>query len=105
MTTAETQVLKFIKEKLATRFQIERVVLFGSRARGSANHDSDFDVLVIAESQIPFVQRQGLALQALGKRDFSVDLLMYTPAEERIYKDHLGSAIYWANLEGQDFNG
>ena len=43
------ELLKEIKERLQLEFPgiIEKVILFGSQAKGKANEDSDYDILVI----------------------------------------------------------
>jgi predicted nucleotidyltransferase len=101
----DSEVLKFIYDRLSARFAIERLILFGSRARGSAQQASDYDVLVVAESEIPFVERQGQALLALGRRSFPVDLLVYTPRELESEAAIRGSAVYWALQEGTVYAG
>jgi predicted nucleotidyltransferase len=47
--TDEDRILREFREKIELRFpgQIERVLLFGSMARGDATAESDIDVLVI----------------------------------------------------------
>ncbi|MEZ0325994.1 MAG: nucleotidyltransferase domain-containing protein [Fimbriimonas sp.] len=97
----EQQVLIEIRERLQRTFRIRDIVLFGSRAKGTARTDSDFDVLVIADSDLPFIRRQGLALLALGKRDYPLDLLVYTPDEADTASAIPGSAVYWALKEGR----
>lgn len=99
---SESDILLMIKEKLGSVLDIRRMILFGSRARGDATPGSDYDLLVIAESDVPFIVRQGLALLALGERDFAVDLLVYTQAEEEVESQILGSAVYWARREGRE---
>ncbi len=59
----------------------ERIVLFGSRSRGDSGHHSDYDVLVIQESQLPRHQRSGSLYAALADLPAEVDVLVYTPAE------------------------
>ena len=73
----------------------------GRVLRGTAAVDSDYDVLVIVESNIPFIERQGVALLALGKHPYPVDLLVYTPAEAAAEAAMLGSAVYWAKKGGK----
>ncbi len=51
------QILNAIVERIEAIARPEHVVLFGSRARGEARSDSDFDLLVIAESNEPRYRR------------------------------------------------
>ena len=39
--------------------RIERVVLFGSRARGDAHEDSDYDVAVLSKTPAPLCRGAG----------------------------------------------
>lgn len=59
----------------------ERVILFGSRARGDARSDSDFDLLVIAESDEPRYRRSAPLYAALADVPVEADVVVYTPAE------------------------
>ena len=49
MTLQETRLLTDLKHKLQQRLPLNRLVLFGSRARGDAETDSDLDVLVVLD--------------------------------------------------------
>ncbi len=58
-----------------------RIYLFGSWARGEEDEFSDLDVVVIMNTQLPFLER---ALEASGCFPLklgAVDLLVYTPKE------------------------
>lgn len=55
--------------------------VFGSRARGTASADSDIDVIVVAPTERPFVERFRDYLPAIAHADVGVDLLVYTPEE------------------------
>ena len=101
---SEQEVLQFIHTQLSKTFKVERMILFGSRARGTARPDSDYDVLVIAESDISFGQRQGAARIALGPRDFPLDLFVYTPAEAKFEGAITGSTVFFAEREGKVFH-
>ncbi len=90
-----------VLERLKGRFDIERVVLFGSRGRGDAQPDSDYDLLVIANSNMDFVPRQVAARRAVGRIGAALDLLVYTPSEASSAAAIPGTALYWAVLEGK----
>ncbi len=49
--------LKKIAERLRKEYNAERVILFGSYARGEETEDSDVDILVIAPAKEGFFKR------------------------------------------------
>ena len=59
----------------------DKIVLFGSRARGDARADSDLDLLIIEESTLPAYRRCSKYYLALAEVFPSKDILVYTPAE------------------------
>jgi predicted nucleotidyltransferase len=59
----------------------EKVIVFGSRARGDHRLNSDVDVLVIQESSEPRYKRAGPLYRALAGLPVEVDVLVYTPRE------------------------
>ncbi len=59
----------------------QRVVLFGSRARGEAQPESDIDLLVIAESSEPRYRRAVPLYGALSDIPVAMDIIVYTPEE------------------------
>ncbi|HXH09569.1 MAG TPA: nucleotidyltransferase domain-containing protein [Alphaproteobacteria bacterium] len=69
------------------RYQPQRVILFGSAARGEADADSDLDVLVIKDTPEPFVQRLE-AMARLCPAGVHADIVVYTPDElQRMVED------------------
>jgi uncharacterized protein len=58
-----------------------KVILFGSRARGDARPDSDFDLLVVQESDQPRHVRSAPIYTALADVPVEVEVMVYTPAE------------------------
>ncbi len=68
--------------RIGEEFGAERVILFGSYARGNANPDSDVDLLVIG----PFPGRsadKAVEIQMKLRPAFPVDLLVRTPEKVR----------------------
>lgn len=61
--------------------QPERVILFGSRARDEAHAESDYDFLIIKESDQPRYRRSGPLYTALADLPVEVEVVVYTPEE------------------------
>jgi predicted nucleotidyltransferase len=79
----------------------ERVILFGSHARGEALPDSDIDLLVI-EDQVEDRAREMVRLRrALRPLRVPVDLLVYSSADVERWGGQPGSALYAALHEGR----
>lgn len=55
--------------------------IFGSHARGTAAPESDIDVIVVAPSERPFVDRFRDYLPAILAAGAAIDLVVYTPEE------------------------
>ncbi len=72
-----------IVRRIVEMAQPDKVILFGSRARGDARPDSDFDVLVIKDSDEPGYRRDALLYLALAGLNAPVDVMVYTPEEIR----------------------
>jgi predicted nucleotidyltransferase len=52
-TTTSTDILEEMTRRIVERFQRQRIVLFGSRARGTQRPSSDYGLLIIAPSNEP----------------------------------------------------
>lgn len=70
-------VLAAITQRIALALDPERIYLFGSRARGDARLDSDYDVLVLVRANVDRSQRLAPAgYRALRGIDAAVDLVV-----------------------------
>ena len=78
----------------------QRIILFGSVARGEADADSDLDVLVIKDTTDPFVHRLE-AMAELCPLGVHADILVYTPHELRQMVDDGNPFILQALQEGR----
>ena len=61
----------------------ERIYLFGSWARGEGDELSDVDLVMIMESDRPFLERSLNVMKLLPMHLGAIDLMVYTPAEFR----------------------
>ncbi len=60
---------------------VRAAYLFGSHARGDADESSDVDLILVAPSQYPFVERFRDYPELWLQAPTGIDLLIYTPEE------------------------
>ena len=77
-----------------------KIILFGSRARGDSRQDSDIDLLVINESSEPRYKRSILLYAALSHIMLPMDILVYTPDEVQEWSEVRQAFITTALREG-----
>jgi len=78
-------VLEALVKALVEALHPARIVLFGSRARGDARPDSDWDLLVIADTDLDRAEREFVAHRATWGVNVPKDILVFTPAEVARY--------------------
>lgn len=59
----------------------ERILLFGSQAKGTVHAASDVDLIVIKKTDVPKRFRGAEVMERLGRYPMKFDLLFYTPKE------------------------
>lgn len=100
---AETEIGTEILEaahRIANQFRSEKIILFGSYARGTAGPDSDADLLVIM-NVLGSKRSQAVQIDlALLGIQIPTDLVVVTPDEVDLYRDCEGTLIYSAVREG-----
>jgi predicted nucleotidyltransferase len=79
------RIIQQVADDIARRFHPQQVILFGSCAYGTPTQDSDVDILVTMETQLPNVQ-QAVDIRKAIDFPFPTDLLVRTPQqlEERL---------------------
>ncbi len=70
-----------IVRRLVEAFDPEKIILFGSRARGNFHEQSDLDLMIVKDSNEPKHRRAGRAYVALSAIDAPKDILWFTPEE------------------------
>ena len=81
----DERVARFRREALpalVARYRPERVIVFGSRARGDALKHSDLDLLIVAAAfrEVPWLERGPRVVEECDIR-LGAELLCYTPEE------------------------
>ncbi|MBU0700629.1 nucleotidyltransferase domain-containing protein [bacterium] len=70
-----------IKSQIIDKYKPERIILFGSAARGDFSQDSDLDLLII-KKETPYLGRErARELRKLIKKEIAIDFLIYQPEE------------------------
>ena len=73
--------IEFLKTKIVEVGNPDKIILFGSHARGTATEDSDVDLLVIGPSNLPKRDRELGFRTALSGSGIPYDLIALTPEE------------------------
>lgn len=73
---------------------VERLILFGSYARGRADLLTDLDLVVVQRSELAFLDRIVQLYRRIGPLPVDADILIYTPEEwEQIQETPFGRRI------------
>ncbi len=75
--------IKTITEIIVKEYKPDKIILFGSRARGDGSTDSDIDILVVSdrESDLPRYKRGRAVRLKLAGISTPLDILFYTHAD------------------------
>ena len=75
------ELVRYVVEKIVRGIAPQRIILFGSRARGEETENSDLDLLVIQDSARSNREVRRQIEYLLWGRRFGVDLIVRKPAE------------------------
>ena len=76
-----------IVERIVARIQPQKVILFGSYAKGTATIRSDLDIFIIKETELPPAYRADALKPLLTNTLIRVDVHIYTPEEVEDYSE------------------
>ncbi len=82
------------------RYRPTRAILFGSHARADADEHSDIDLLLVKESNKPFIERLKEFSLMLPKDFPRVDVFIYTPEEFAAMQEQENPLVMRALQEG-----
>jgi predicted nucleotidyltransferase len=81
--------------------QPDRIILFGSAARGDLGPNSDLDILVVKRGDYHHVTASQEIYRALRGIGYAKDIIVVTPEEVEEYGDCPALVIYPALREGR----
>lgn len=98
--TIKEQIMKSLDEM---EISVENIILFGSRARGDYNEDSDYDILVVTREAFSFKEKMkisGEIRNRLIKLRISSDIIIKSNDEIDYFRDKIGCVTREALREG-----
>jgi predicted nucleotidyltransferase len=101
MNPPNDNLIDVIVRRIVETAQPDKIILFGSQARGDARPDSDIDLLVIQESTEPGYRLDAALYLALAGLNAPVDVMTYTPEEIRDWSEVPLAFITTAVREGK----
>lgn len=75
-------VIRRLARQIATEFKPQKIILFGSYARGKPRPESDVDLLVVMDTKLREVE-QSIEIHRSLNILFGLDLIVYTPKHLR----------------------
>jgi predicted nucleotidyltransferase len=90
-----------IRQKLIEELNPLRIVLFGSRATGTAMPGSDVDIFIEMDTQDSYGERMRKVSAMFRPRDWSLDAVVCTPEEVAESRDVSGTLINLIEREGK----
>jgi predicted nucleotidyltransferase len=100
--TLSSEALKDIIHRIVDIAHPERIIMFGSSARGDMGPDSDVDLLVIKGGSFGYHKLLGDIYMNLHGVEEAVDVVLVTPEQVEKYKDTHCLVIAPALKEGRE---
>ncbi len=87
------QKIEEVKQQIVKNFNPRQILLIGSYASGTQNKDSDLDLLIVKDSDLPRHRRAFNIRKSLIGNRIPMDILVYTPDEFESEKNEKYSFI------------
>jgi predicted nucleotidyltransferase len=97
----DRKLLHEVVRRIRATAEPERIILFGSRARGEDRAASDLDLLIVLNTALPRHKRPLPFYRALAGLGVAKDIVVYTPEEVEDWKTASCSLVATALREGQ----
>lgn len=97
----DSKLLQKITSAIVNRFHPNRIILFGSQARGERTVTSVLDLFIEMETQAPPPERAVEVSSLFGLRPWSLDVVVYTPEEVQRLRRVRGALLSVIEAEGK----
>jgi len=101
---AADPILERVTRAIADRIRPIRISLFGSRSRGDAREDSDYDLMVVIDDQAG-ADVEAAIHEAIRATGASVDVVVRTTSRFEEDRDDVGTLVYAVEQEGRTLYG
>jgi uncharacterized protein len=101
MQNIDNLLINKIVNRIVDTVHPEKIVLFGSHARGAQKQGSDIDLLVIANSTEPRYRRSSPLYGALSDIMIPMDIMVYSPEEIQEWSQVRQAFVTTALREGK----
>lgn len=101
MQPGNEEIIQAMVKSIVEKFNPEKVILFGSHARGNASPKSDIDLLIIMPIEGSRRKKMVEIYGALGPVGIPKDILVFTPDDIEKYGQLLGTILKPALEEGK----
>ncbi len=96
-----TQNINLIIQRLKDELNPMKIILFGSYAVGNPREDSDVDLLIVADTDLPPVERFALVSRILADFPVAFDIIFKTPDEYSRWHNVVNNIVYFADRYGR----
>src|SRR5438132_11169365 len=93
--------LQEMTRRIVAEYNPYRIILFGSRARGTEDKESDIDLYVEMDSDEPKHERRGRIRKAVDERRWPIDFIVLTPKEAAIERQMVSMLVPVIEKEGR----
>lgn len=102
LQVVDQELIDDVVRRIVERFHPNRIILFGSQARGDAGQESDIDLFIEMESDLRPLDRM-IQVGALfdNLRLWGLDVFVYTPAEVAAHRGRIGNLLSYVEAEGK----
>ena len=74
------KIVKRFINLIVKKFNLKKIIIFGSFARGDYHKGSDLDLVIVGEFKERFIDRIGKIIE-LNESDLEIDVMVYTEEE------------------------